>query len=161
MRMGLSRAPLSVVTAVRLMCLGAIAQLGVLITVLVTAGSIHAAGIHHYPQYASQASQAVNLDITMDTVLLPIVIATWLWVAWGNGKGSQWARLAAIVLAALYTLAIAVNLSQGVAVLAPAAMIASGVTWALGVAAIVCILQRQSWPHYERQAATGRQEAHL
>jgi len=158
MRMGLSRAPLSVVAAVRLMCLGAVAQLCTLITTLVTAGSIHAAVVHQYPQYATQVNQLVSTDITIDTVLLPIMVVTWLWVAWGNGKGSQWARLAAIILATLYTLAIAVNLAQGVALLAPAAMIASGVTWALGASAIVCILRKQSWPYYEREPA-GRQEA--
>lgn len=151
MRMGLSRAPLTVVAAVRLMCLGAVAQLGVLITTLVTAGSMHAAVAHRYPEYATQLNRLVSFDITIDTVLLPILVATWLWVAWGNGKGSQWARLAAIVLTALYTLAIAVNLFQGVAMIAPAAMIASGVSWALGVAAVVCIFQKRSWPYYEKQ----------
>ena len=160
MRMGLSRAPLSVVTAVRLMCLGAVGQLGVLIITLVTADSIRAATVHQYPQYATQVLRIVDFDITVDTVLLPVVVAAWLWVAWGNGKGSQWARLAAIVFAALYTLALIVNIAQGVAVLAPVAMIASGVTWALGVAAIICIFHKQSWPYYEKQPA-GRQEARL
>jgi hypothetical protein len=160
MRMGLSRAPMSVVVAVRLMCLGAVAELGVLITVLVTAGSIHAAVVHRYPEYATQLNRYLNFEITIDTVLLPIVVVTWLWVAWGNGKGSQWARVAAIIFATLSTMGLVVDLSQNVEVFAPAAMIASGVPWALGVAATVCLLQKQSWPHYERQPA-GRQEARL
>jgi hypothetical protein len=160
MRMGLSRAPQSVVTAVRLMCLGALAQLGVLITVLVTGDSIRAAVVDRYPEYATQLTRVVNFDITIDTVLLPVMIGTWLWVAWANGKGSQWGRLAAIVLAALYTLALGLNLSEGVAVFAPAALIASGVAWSIGIAAVVCILRKQSWPYYENQPAR-RQEACL
>jgi hypothetical protein len=160
MRMGLSRAPQTVVTAVRLMCLGAVTQVGVLITTLVTAGSIHAAVVQRYPQYATQLNGIVNTDITIDTVLLPILVVTWLWVAWGNGKGNQWARLAAIVLATLYTVAMVVDLAQDVPVFAPAAMIASAVPWSLGIGATVCILRKDSWPYYERQEA-GRLEARL
>jgi hypothetical protein len=49
MHMGLSRAPRTVVTAVRLMYLGAVAQVGALIATLVTASSIRASAVHHYP----------------------------------------------------------------------------------------------------------------
>src|SRR5271166_5129952 len=45
MHMGLSRAPRSVLTAVRLMCLGAVAELAVLVTVLLTWGSIRAQAV--------------------------------------------------------------------------------------------------------------------
>jgi hypothetical protein len=149
MHMGLSRAPRSVVVAVRLMCLGALGELATMITTLATAGSIRAAAAHRYPEYAASVIRVVNFDIRLDMATLPLMMLAWLWVAWGNGRGSQWARLAAICFAALYTLAMGMNLSQGVAVLAPAAMIASAVTWAIGVAAIAFIFARRSWPYYE------------
>lgn len=151
MHMGLSHAPRSVVSAVRLMYLGAVAQFGVWVTTIVTAPGIRASAAHRYPEYAAAVVRVVNFDITLDTVLIPLMAGAWLWVAWGNGRGSQWARLAAICFAALYTLAMGVNLAQGVAQLAPAAMIASAVTWAIGIAALVFIFQRQSWPYYERK----------
>ena len=153
MHMGLSRAPRSVLTAVRLMCLGAVAHLGILVTVLVTWGSIRAHAVAHYPQYAAQVTRVVNNDVTADMVILPILVLAWLWVAWGNGRGSQLARVAAIVFAALYTLVLGIELAEDVAPLAPAAMIASGVAWALGMAAVAFILAPQSWPYYERPPA--------
>jgi hypothetical protein len=159
MRMGLTRAPHSVVTAVRLMCLGALAEAITLITVLVTWGSMRSAAVRQYPHYATQVAGLVNHDASVDTVVLPILIATWLLVAWGNGRGNQWARLAAITLATLYTLTLGAELAEGVATVAPAALVASGVSWALGIASVVFILRPRSWPYYERRPAILRQEA--
>jgi hypothetical protein len=161
MRMGLTRAPQSVVAAVRLMCLGAAAETATLITVLLTRASIRSAAIHDYPQYAAQVSRLINDEITVDMVALPILIAAWLLVAWGNGRGNQWARVAAIVFATLYTLVLCTELTQGAATLAPASIIVSGLAWALGVAAVVFILRPRSWPYYEHKAAIPRQEATL
>jgi len=154
MRMGLTRAPHSVVTAVRLMCLGALAETLTLIVALVTRGSIRAAAIREYPQYASQVAQVVNHDVALDIVALPTLAATWLLVAWGNGRGNQWARLAAITFAVMYTLVLGTEVAQGAAIVAPAALVTSGVAWALGVVAVVFILQPRSWPYYERHMST-------
>jgi len=153
MRMGLTRAPQGVVTGVRLMCLGAAAHLLTLVTVLATWGSMRSAAVHHYPQYAAQVTRMVNDDVTGDMAVLPVVVAIWLLVAWGNGRGNQWARLAAITLATLYTLVLGTEVSQGVAAVAPAALIVSGAAWALGVAAVAFILQPRSWPYYAPQSA--------
>lgn len=157
MHLGLSRAPRCVVHAVRLMCLGAAAELGVLITMLVTAASIQAAAVHHYPQFAAAVTRLVNFDITVNLVVLPVAILAWLWVAWGNGRGSQWARLAALGAASLNTVGMIANLAQGTMVVAPAVMIISGLPWALGVAAVACMLRKPSWPYYEKTQARPQQ----
>jgi len=159
MHMGLSRAPRSVVTAVRLMCLGAIAELAVLVTVLVTEGSMRAQAAARYPHYAAAATRAVSHDVTGDMVVLPILVLAWLWVAWGNGRGSQLARVAAIVFASLYTLVLVTELAEGVALVAPAAVIVSGVSWAFGVVAVAFLLAPRSWPYYQRPARDGAQDA--
>ena len=156
MHMGLSRAPRTVMIAVRLMCLGALAELGVLVTTLVTWGSIRANAIAHYPQYAAVVTRIVNEDITGDMVILPVLVVAWLWVAWGNGRGSQLARVAAIVFAVLYTLALGVNLSEDLVSLAPAALIVSATSWALGLASVGFILAPQSWAYYERARPHSR-----
>jgi hypothetical protein len=161
MRMGLSHAPFTVVNAVRLMCLGAAAELGTLIIAILTWGSIRASVIHHYPHYAVALTRAVNDDLTADLVILPVAAVVWFWVAYGVGRGSQWARVAAIVLAFLYTLGLAIDLSQGVFTFAPAAMIASSVVWVIGAAAVGFLLHQQSWPYFERGPAVPRQEALL
>ncbi len=150
MHMGLSRAPRGVVIAVRLMCLGALAEAATLVTTLATWGSIRANAVGHYPQYAAQVTRIVNFDVVADTVALPVLVALWLLVAWGNGRGSQLARVAAIVAASLYTLTLAIELPSGTAMLAPAAAIASCVSWALGVVAVGFILAPRSWAYYER-----------
>jgi hypothetical protein len=161
MRMGLTRAPRTVVIAVRLMCLGAVGEIASLITFLLTRDSIRATAIQHYPQYASQVTRTINSEVIAVAVIVPILVATWLLVAWGNGRGNQWARVAAIVLALLCALALAVDLSEGLAVLAPAIMIVGGVTWALGATAVAFLLQSRSWPYYEHQSVVPRQEASL
>jgi hypothetical protein len=153
MHMGLSRAPRSVLTAVRLMCLGAVAELAVLITVLATWGSIRAHVIARYPQYSAQVTQLVNDHIVFDIVLLPLLVLGWLGVAWGNGRGSQPARVAAIMLTVAYTAVLVLDFSEGIVLLAPAATIVSAVAWALGVGAVAFILAPRSWPYYERPGA--------
>ena len=153
MRMGLSRSPRTVLNAVRLMYLGAVAQLGVLIIVILTANGIRTAALHRYPHYSAQVLQAMNVNYIADLVAIPIAIALWLWMAWANGKGNDWARLVAVSLFAFDTLAMIIHLAQGSAELAPAAMIASGVVWAIGFAAITLIFWKRSWPYYARQAA--------
>ena len=161
MRMGLSHAPMSVVTAVRLMCLGAVAELGTLIIAIATWGTIRASIVHHYPQYAGAVTRIVNDDLTADLVTLPIAAVVWFLVAYGVGRGSQWARVAAIVLAFVYTLGLGIDLSQGAFAFAPAAMIASSVVWVIGAATIGFLLHKQSWPYFERGTAAPRQEVRL
>jgi hypothetical protein len=153
MRMGLSRSPRTVLNAVRLMYAGAVAELAVLIIVILTANGVRTAALHRYPHYSAQVLQLVNVNLIADLVAIPLAIALWLWMAWANGKGNDWARLVAVSLFAFDTLTIIIHLAQGGAELAPAAMIASGVVWAIGLAAITLIFWKQSWPYYARQAA--------
>ena len=44
-------------------------------------------------------------------------------------------------------------LAEGVARYAPAAVAASGVTWAIGLTCVILICWKQSWPYYESQSA--------
>jgi hypothetical protein len=161
MRVGLSRAPYTVVTAVRLMVLGAVAELATLVTALATWGAIQSATLHHYPQYAALATHAVNDNLVADMVVLPIATLAWLVVAWGVGKGSQWARLAAIILAMLSTMSLILKLTQDSVALAPAAMIVGGVAWALSIVAVAFLLHPRSWPYYPEPDSAPRQEVRL
>jgi len=159
MRMGLSRTPRTVLYAVRLMYLGAVAELAVLITVILTAGHIRAAvqsalAAYHNPAVTAQVMHAVNIDLVVDKVVIPVVIVLWLFMAWANGKGYDWARIAAVCLFALSCVGLLIDLVQSVAKYAPAALISSGVTWVIGLAAVVLILLRQSGPYYVRRPAT-------
>ena len=159
MRMGLSRTPRTVLYAVRLMYLGAVAQLAVLITVILTAGHIRAAvqtamAAYHNPAVTAQVMHAVNIDLVVDKVVIPALIVVWLFMAWANGKGYDWARVAAISIFGLSCAGLVIDLAQGTAKYAPAALIGSGVTWVIGLATVVLMLQRQSGPYYVRRPAT-------
>jgi hypothetical protein len=159
MRMGLSRTPRTVLAAVRLMYLGAVAQLAVLIIVILTSGHIRAAvqaavAAYHNPATTAQVMHLVNLDLVMDRVVMPVAIVAWVFTAWANGMGYDWARVVAITLFSLFSVGLLIDLVQGGATYATAAVIGSGVEWVIGLAAVVLTLRKQSWPYYVRHPAT-------
>ena len=159
MRMGLSRTPRTVLYAVRLMYLGAVAQLAVLIIVILTAGHIRTAVrtamvAYHNPAVTAQVMHAVNISLVVDQVVIPVLAVLWLFMAWANGKGYDWARVATISLFGLSSAGMLIDLMQGSAKYAPAALIGAGVEWVIGLAAVVLILRKQSWPYYVRHPAT-------
>jgi len=131
----------------------------VLITVILTAGQIRAAvqtamAAYHNPAVTAQVMHAVNIDLVVDKVVIPALIVVWLFMAWANGKGYDWARVAAISIFGLSCAGLVIDLAQGTAKYAPAALIGSGVVWVIGLAAVVLILQKQSGPYYVRRPAT-------
>jgi hypothetical protein len=157
MRMGLSRTPHTVLNAVRLMYLVAVAELGVLITFLLTESSIRAAVYRGLPHLTAGQLGTVSADMnrlfTFDIVGGCVMVTLWLCVAWATGKASQLGRLAAILIFMLSTAGVIINLASGSEQYAPACMIGGGVAWLIGLAAMVNLLRPQSWAYYERQAA--------
>jgi len=151
MRMGMSRSPWTVRSAVRLMWLGAIGQLAVVLTIQLSADRIRAVAAHRYPTEVANAVAAVNMHLLVDLVAAPFIIAAWLWVAWANGKGYDWSRPAAIIAFLFYSIALIVALAQGSATYAIAAIIAATVVWVIGLAATVLLVVKPSWPYYARQ----------
>jgi hypothetical protein len=151
MRMGMSRSPWTVRSAVRLMWLGAVGQLAVLITTLLTADHIRAAVAHHYPTEAGYVVSVVNQHIFADELVAPCLIAGWLGLAWAAGKGCDWSRPAAVIAFLGYTVIVLVALGQGTATYAPVAFIAAVVVVVIGLAAVVFLVAKPSWAYYERQ----------
>ena len=168
MRLGLSGCPRTVLYAVRLMYAGALAEVVVLVTLLMSVGRVEsgaramavlAIGPHAASAAARQAlanvGSTVSAVLTADVVVTLFAIAGWLFLAWANGKGFPFARVAAIILCAFYTAVLPVGLVNGGAALAPVPMIAAGATAVIGVAAVILLVVKQSWPYYERQAVTS------
>ena len=160
MRTGLSRSPRTVRNAIRLMWLGAAAQLAVLIIIVVTAGRIRAAAgsaaRHQGPAEVANVLAVVNFHLFVDMAVMPFVAAGWLLVAWANGKGYEWSRPAAVIAFMFYTFALIFSLAQDGAAYAPAALIAAGVVWVIGLAAIVLLVMRQSWSYYASEPVSKR-----
>jgi hypothetical protein len=153
MRMGLSRTPRTVLHAVRLMYLGAVAELGVLVTLLLTEGSIRAAVLHRNPQLTAAQLHPLDRLFLFESAGCCVVAVLWLCMAWANGKGNAYARIAAICLFALATAGMIGDLATGCALYAPVVMAVGGVVWLIGLAAVVLLLRPQSGPYFARQAA--------
>lgn len=160
MRTGMSRSPRTVRNAIRLMWLGAAAQLATMITILVTAGSIMATARadvrHRAPAEVANVLALVNFHLLVDVMIMPGLIAAWLLVAWANGQGYDWSRAAAVISFMFYTFGIIFSLAQDGATYAPAALIAASVAWVIGLAAIVLLVMKQSWTYYAREPISKR-----
>ena len=76
--------PATVRTAVRLTCAGAVLQLGSLITIAVTAGSVKAAISRHDPGLTAAQWHTVSLHLAIDQCAAPAVAAVWLLMAPGR-----------------------------------------------------------------------------
>jgi hypothetical protein len=163
MRLGLSGCPRTVLYAVRLMYLGALAEVGVLVTMLVSlsavqaaarAAAVHTLGPHPDPVAAQQslagAAAVRGIDLTSDIGVTLAAIAGWLFLAWANGRGFTEGRPGAIIACGFYTATLGLAIARGDLTGAPVVIIASCVPIAIGVAANVLLLMKQSWPYYDR-----------
>lgn len=165
MRLGLGNCPRSVLYAVRLMYLGALAEVAVLATLLTSVGGIEAAGrtaaLRSVGPHAgsavtqqalTRAAGIVGTDLTADVAVVLFGIMTWLFLAWANGKGFPYARVGTIIVFVFYTAAESMDLSQGAATVAPAPTIASLVVMSIGLAVVALLLTKRSWDYYARHA---------
>ena len=98
--------PRTVFAAVWLMIAGAAAELGIMVTLLATQSGIKADVIARYPAYARAIGHAVNVQVTLDVVAGPIVIAVWLWLAWMSSRGKHRGRVAFAVFFGVTTLSV-------------------------------------------------------
>ncbi len=159
MRTAMPRAPRSVRSAVRLMCLGAGAQLAVLIVTLAAIGGMRtyarSAALRQGPAAVANALALVNFHLAVDLLVLPCLIAGWLGVAWASARGHDWSRAVAVLGFLFYTGGVIITVTQGRVTYAPAAIIASAAVLAIGLAAIAALVARQSWPYYAQRPATA------
>lgn len=155
MRLGLSRSPRAVQYAARLMCLGALTEVGTLVILLLTWPGIQEGVLAHNSAWRQHPNVLSTLETVRiaDIFVLAFATGVWLVLAWANGRGYQVARLAALFCLLFNTLAVGSDLAEGVARYAPAAVAASGLTWVIGLACVILICWKQSWPYYERQSA--------
>lgn len=141
--------PRTVRVAVKLMLAGAAAELAAMITIAVTAGGVRAA-------VAARDSAAVHTVLVHqvgDLVGAPIAIGLWLWLAWANGRGEDWARMVSGACFGLLTLVVLGALSEHAATYAPANLIAAAIVWAIGLVSVVLIFTPAAGRYYRPQPA--------
>lgn len=148
-----SRRPRSVIAGVRLMCAGAVLELAALVTIVVTTASVRAAVLRADPGFTAAQWHGVLIHLTIDEVAAPIVIGVWLWLAWANNRGYDWARLVFIAFFALITVSLISALAAGAAVYATADLIAGATIWGVALAAMVLILTPRSGLFYQHESA--------
>jgi hypothetical protein len=145
--------PRSVHNAVNLMYLGAALELVALIVALLSRGSMKAAILSKHPFYTATQLHRAEMARTVILVVGALVgVALWLWMAWANGRGHNWARVVSAVFFGIATLDLLLSFTQ---VLGVADRIVGVAVWLVGLAAIVLIFNRESAPFYARPAAPG------
>ena len=141
--------PRAVFAAVRLLSLGALAELGALLTIIATAASVSAAEARSQPASALPA----GLHIIADAVLAPVVIAVWILLARGVSRRSDPTRIGLVAFFGLLTMNLLVQLSAGSAVNATADFAACGVVWLISLVSMVLVFSPASNRYFRPESA--------
>jgi hypothetical protein len=141
--------PTSVQTAVRLMYAGAGISAISFILGLVTIGSVRHTLEKQNPTYsASKISSLVNAEVAIVVVAGVIGVGLWLWMAWANKRGKNWARITGTVFFALYTLDLILVAARSTSGISTAFAI---VTWLVGLGATIMLWRRESSSYFHAQ----------
>jgi hypothetical protein len=85
----LRQCPPTVRAAVRLMYAGAVLELGILVTVVVSESSVRSAILARDPGLtAAQWHLIVLTHLLPDEIFAPVGVGLWLWMAWAHGRGT-------------------------------------------------------------------------
>ena len=140
--------PRAVRAAVTLMLAGAAAELAALLTVIATLGSVRAA----VAARDTAAAHALLVHQVAVMVGAPVAVGLWLWLAWANGRGEDWARLVSVACFLLMSLSVIGVLAQDAVAFAPASMIAAAVVWILGLSSVALIFTPAAGRYYRLRA---------
>jgi hypothetical protein len=156
LRPDLARSANTMVWAIRLMFVGAALELVALFTVVATQGAVHSAILRTDPHFTpAQWHTVFQAGIAPVEIAAPIVAAVWLLLAWANGRGHAWGRIALAGLFALTTVSMMSSLAAHVSTYAPADLIAGTAVWLVAAVAMLLTITEQSGPHYARRGQNG------
>jgi Domain of unknown function (DUF1707) len=143
--------PTAVRAAVGLMCAGAVLTLADVATVLVTLGGVRWAAAHDLG--AGQWPVVMLTQVGFWLVSAPVGAGVWLWLAWANGRGYQWARAAFVAFFVLLTIVLLVGLGGDRLPYTWRDVLATTVLWLVGLVAMALIFSQTASRHYQRRAA--------
>lgn len=147
------RPPRVVLRAIRLMCTGAGASVALLIATLATTGDVKTAILARDPAFTAAQWHGVLVQLAVREWSAPLVVAVWLWLAWANGRGRNWARLAFGAWFIFLVLNTLNCLAQGVPLVAPADFAIGIVECLIAATATALLFTSRSWLYYQPQAA--------
>jgi hypothetical protein len=141
--------PRAVFAAVRLLCLGALAELGTLVTVIATRASVEAT----VTRSATASAQSTGLHILANEVLAPVAIAAWVLLARGISRRGDSARAGVAAFFGLITLSMLAVLAAGAPVYATADFAAGATVWFICLLSMVLIVTPASNRYFRSQSA--------
>jgi hypothetical protein len=156
LRPDLDRSANTMVWAIRLMFVGAALELVALLTVVSSEGSLHSAIVRANPHFAAaQWHAVVQAHIVPVEIGAPIAAAVWLVLAWANGRGHAWGRMAMAAVFLLTTVSMMSALAHQAGTYDPADLVAGAAVWAVAIVTMLLTLTVQSGPHYARRDGDG------
>ncbi len=141
--------------AVKVMYLGAVLELAALATIVATEGSVKAAVFRRNPGFTAAQWHSVALHLTIDKAGAVVVAGLWLWLAWANGRGHDWARPVFMSFCCLIGLGIIISLGNDGAVYAPADLIAGGLLLITAITAMALICNKSANRYYQPAAQSA------
>jgi hypothetical protein len=143
--------PRSVLNAVRLMYAGAALELVAVIISVLTRANLKVAILVRHPLYSpAQVHHAETARAGPLVIGGVIAIGLWLWMAWANGRGRNWARVLSAVFFGISTFDLIISFAL---VHATVTMIVGVVIWLVGLGAIVLLFRKESAPFFRRPPA--------
>ena len=138
--------PTPVLQAVKLMYAGAIVSAVSLIITLVTVGSLKTAIHNADPTLSASKLHSAEVAAVAVAIIFGLIgIGLWLWMAYANKAGKNWARITATVFFGLDTLSVLTSFRQAEPVLS---RLISILIWLIGLGAIVLLYQRESSAYF-------------
>ena len=134
--------PDSVQTAVKLMYAGAVVSALSLIVGLVTIGSLKTALRNAYPRYTSSQLHTIEVTTVVFIVIFGLIgVGLWIWMAFANKRGANWARITATVFFALNTISLVAGFARPEPL---ASRLVSLLIWLIGLGAIIMLWRSES-----------------
>ena len=138
--------PTPVQQAVKLMYAGAIVSAISLIITLATVGSLKTAIHNADPSLSATKLHSAEVAAVAVAIIFGLIgIGLWLWMAYANKAGKNWARITATVFFGLDTLSVLTSFRQAEPILA---RLISILIWLIGLGAIILLYQRESSAYY-------------
>jgi hypothetical protein len=144
------QAPKSVTYAVYLMYAGAAVNAISVVVALTSIGSLKSTIKADNPSFTtSQVNAGVNLFIATIVVGGLIGIGLWIWMAFMNKAGKNWARITGTVFFGIDTIGLVTSLARaGVA----GSKIITVLIWLIGLAAVILLWRRESGAYFKPEA---------
>ncbi|HTT53988.1 MAG TPA: hypothetical protein VMH35_21565 [Streptosporangiaceae bacterium] len=130
----------------KLMYAGAAVSAISLIVTLLTIGSLKTAIHNADPSLSATKLHSAEVAAVAVAVIFGLIgIGLWLWMAYANKAGKNWARITATVFFGLDTLSVLTSFRQAEPVLS---RVVTLVIWLIGLGAIVLLYQRESSAYF-------------